>query len=647
VSVRRFLRRRPVVLVAVWTVPSLVFLLLTSIVYFGFRIDVPSHADAGTRTDAMAIMRAALDGAPVPAPGASLRRELPDGGPVIAVVYLDGLEVARAVGYGATWADALVAAAGELGKAKFMTRDAETRTRARIRIDAVVGRGPLPGSHALFDTMAMAGVGKLLALNPGLDGIAASVDGKEVVLVPHDLIAATEKVMPKKRPIKMGADFAVALELAAADRQLVRMAGSPPNAKPTGHHRIRVDSFAERAVPERGQPPVSLYRDNRRERPPLTAKTLRDAALEGGRYLVAHLGPNGRYVYNHNLNTGVATDPMGGGDYSIPRHAGTTYFLAELYRITKEEFLREPIERAFSHLDELVRNGGCNGTTDAGAEYSCVIDRGDQTAVLGSTALAVVALAEYQRATDDTRFLDLATRLTNWLLFMQRPDGTFRYRMDVRTKQVNEKIWEMYYAGETALAFARMHVVTGDAKYADAAGRAIDQLVTAYDFFLGGFFYGEEHWTCIASEAAFPAVKRDKYREFCNGYAAFLRQQQAAVGEYPDADDLSGAYNTPPTPFVMPWNTPAGSRTEAMISAYLLGVHHGQPEPEIRAQIMAALHYTLNQVVGPDTDYAAAGSLRVQGAMPGSPVDRVVRIDYVQHVCSAMIRASAMMDEGK
>jgi hypothetical protein len=33
------------------------------------------------------------------------------------------------------------------------------------------------------------------------------------------------------------------------------------------------------------------------------------------------------------------------------------------------------------------------------------------------------------------------------------------------------------------------------------------------------------------------------------------------------------------------------------------------------------------------------------GGVPGSPIDRNVRIDYVQHVCSAFIRASEWIDE--
>ena len=61
------------------------------------------------------------------------------------------------------------------------------------------------------------------------------------------------------------------------------------------------------------------------------------------------------------------------------------------------------------------------------------------------------------------------------------------------------------------------------------------------------------------------------------------------------------------------------------------------------AQIRAALQYALGQQIRPDSDFAAAGG--ADGGMPGSPIERSVRIDYVQHVCSAMIRASEWIDQ--
>jgi hypothetical protein len=164
---------------------------------------------------------------------------------------------------------------------------------------------------------------------------------------------------------------------------------------------------------------LQLYRGNVAP-PKLTAKLLREHALEGGRFLVAHLAPtpstgpnapNGRYIYEHDLATGSMTDPRS-PSYSMPRHAGTTYFLAELYRITKEDWLREPIERAFSHLAELMGNGKCTGKLPDGTEIDCVMDN-RRIASLGSTALAVAR--RYQRATGDKRYLPMATRLAAWM----------------------------------------------------------------------------------------------------------------------------------------------------------------------------------------------------------------------------------------
>jgi hypothetical protein len=136
-------------------------------------------------------------------------------------------------------------------------------------------------------------------------------------------------------------------------------------------------------------------------------------------------------------------------------------------------------------------------------------------------------------------------------------------------------------------------------------------------------------------------VKNGKHVDFCHDYGAFLRLQQPAPGDHPDQDDFAGSYAF--TPFLVPYNTPSGSRSEAMISAYLLGRHHGRPDPAVRRQIRDALQYLLGQQISRDNDFAVIGP--GLGGVPGSPIDRNVRIDYVQHVCSAFIRASEWIDE--
>jgi hypothetical protein len=83
-----------------------------------------------------------------------------------------------------------------------------------------------------------------------------------------------------------------------------------------------------------------------------------------------------------------------------------------------------------------------------------------------------------------------------------------------------------------------------------------------------------------------------------------------------------------------------------MISTYLLGVKHGRPSADLREQILRSMRFALSQQVRPDGMFAVSPAAQGEGALTASAIDRSVRIDYVQHVCSAMLRAAALLDAG-
>ncbi|HEY1556199.1 MAG TPA: beta-L-arabinofuranosidase domain-containing protein [Kofleriaceae bacterium] len=598
---------------AVWLAPSAVLMTLVAHVYGTARIAPPDRLGDAARAAVIAPLRDALENrAPAPcalhAPPAA----------IAVTVWLDGHSLARVDGHGSDLGGAVDAAARELrALAAVRLRDAATLARARIQVDVIGGRAPL--RDGVVQALALPEVADVFAVDPGRDGIGVDLgDGREYVMLPHELVA--KHLVAAFKPVRALDDFAIGVDLPAVGALLAERANVRGAFPPDVLFRFRSDAFVE--APRRDAPPLPLER-GRPPAPEPTARTLREAALAGGRYLVAHLAANGRFEYEHELATGATTDAA----YSLPRHAGTAYFLAELYRITKEPWLREPIERALAEIARLA--GGCGGIAQSGARYACVVDRGDATALLGTSALSVMALVEYQRATGDARYLELARALAEHVLMLQRDDGSFRHVFDPRTQLADDHTQLLYSSGEAALALARMYAVTGDARYERAAERALDWLVGWYDFFAGGFFFGEEHWTCLAAEALWPAAPKPAYRTFCADYAAFARRQQQADGEF------AGAYGV--TPFVAPYDTPAGSYTEAMLSAHAI-----DPDPRTAAQIRAALGYLLREQLRPDSDFAAVGD--VDGGIPASTTERTVRIDYVQHACSAMIRASEVID---
>ncbi len=623
-------RRRAIALAAVWLLPSAILVAYVAVVYRTWRIEVPPRLGPEARAAVVASLRAALDGQVAPPTHAELGRRLPDDGPLVATLWLDGVVAARVEGYGATIA-AATAAAGQLASAHPQVKALPqvARARARWKVDVVVGRGPVERDHTVL---------QLVALHPGVDGLGATIDAPgaplPALLLPDEMFL--EGLLAKKPLTKLMPEIGMGVDFARADFLLARRSQRTPAQWKTTrkrYFRFRTDAFVETTGGV--TPPLQLTR-GLPPGPPVTAAGLRAAALAGARYLVDHLGPDGRYVYEQNLTTG-RTIP----GYSLPRHAGTTYFLAEVYRFTKAAWLREPIERAATLMVSLSEKGGCKRTLPDGRKLACVLE-GGRKADLGSTALGVVALAEYTRATEDRRYLPEATALAEWILWMQRPDGSFRHIYDVSTGVADDKTMLLYFSGEAALALARMYAITGDVRYAQASERALDWLVGWYDFFIGGFLYGEEHWTCIAAEALVPYKQKASYRDFCDGLARFWGQSQAHPGDYPDQPDLVGSHNL--TPFVMPHNTPAGSHTEARISTYLLGAAAGRPHAWLRADIVETLGYLMAQQIGPHNDYALAPAARAFGALATNPVDRTVRIDYVQHVCSAMIRGAALIE---
>jgi hypothetical protein len=632
--------RRHLLLVALLLAPPLAVLVPALVVYSYIAYDLPPRLGEEARAAAMAPLRAVVDGGKPERPShPELQRALPAQGTVIVSLWSGGRRVVRVQGHGATTADAILDGAAQLGADPGLAALAPAqRAEARLQVDVVSAKAPLVTRWKAT---------RSLGVVAGLDGIGVRVSGREIHHGADEL--AEQRLLDASTPIPMVQEFKVGLEFDHADAELAKRAALSPGAYGVStreYYRFRADSFVEAPTADRQKrrAPVPLFR-GLPPGPPLSAEALRSAAVRGSRYLMKHLHENGRYVYQVDLVAGTATDPNNlRGDYSLPRHAGTTYFLGEVYAETRDPELRAHIERALDHMVFLIEQGGCKGQTPEGKPFMCVVDKGQRRTNLGSTALAVVAIAEYRLATNDPRYDAVQLALVEWMLSLQKPSGRFAHLYEVPTHTPDWKTELLYFDGEAALALVRSYKVFKDERMIRAAERALDALTGWYDFFAGQFFFGEEHWTCIAAEAAWPELKHDRYREFCSDYAAFLRTQQFVGGETPTQEDLAGAYSV--TPFFVPHNTPVGSRSEAMISSYLLTKYHGKPDARIRRQVLAAVTYLLRQQIGPDSDFFTPTPF-ADGAMPSSPIDRTVRIDYVQHACSAMLRAIELLaDEG-
>ena len=501
------------------------------------------------------------------------------------------------------------------------------RARARFKLDLLVGEGPILSGIPFFFAKGVV---------PGLDGICMvqtqpGAEDKESCLLPDELYS--RQLLAGYMPFFFMHEFKTGLDLQAtvdllADR--LDLSAEQWRAGRRTYRRVRLQAFIE-APGATGQ---ALPVRRLRIAPPdkITAADVRQAVARAANFVVRQMRDDGKFEYIYYPLEDSHSPP---GEYSLPRHAGTTWFLALALKSTGDERVAAAADKAITYLAANSVPEACQKTS-----YACVGN--DKHADLGSAALAAVAIAEYQQATGNKQYAPLAQRLGSFILHMQKPNGDFchQYRPDSKERNCEDIL--LYYSGEATLALAKLYAASGEERYLPAMERAMDFLVgEKYDFFLGQFFISEDHWTCIAADVLPESLNKASYANFCYAFAALNRRAQVRRGEGL-MDDLGGAFSI--TPFFMPHNTPVGSRTEANVGTLLLARRRGEETPELRAVVMDALRYLVDHQIKPDSAWHYKNPAAASGGILQTPVRASIRIDYVQHAAAALARALPILE---
>jgi hypothetical protein len=591
------------------------------LVYLSTHLSAPDLLSAEAQDRVVRYLRAAVDRSAEPALGADLAIRLR--GPAWVTLYRKGEILLRLTSTdGQDLASWLRSARRELHESRALAvLDAAARTALRVKVDVTTGSGPVLSGIPIFFANSVA---------PGVDGLGLTVAGRSYHLLPDDLFRrdflAGYKPFPFMDEFRTGLDLQAVINHFADVSELSRERWRSSHKR---YFRFRVQSFVE---------DVNRTRALRvlRSRVPvdrISRADVRRALVRASDYVLRQIRPDGSFEYIYYPVNNSHSPP---GDYSLPRHAGTTWFLSLAYRVLGDKRYIEGARRAVDYLTGPGVPPECRTTP-----YACIgtAHEGD----LGSAALGAVAIVEYQQATGDKSYAPIARRLGDFMLWMQKDNGDFCHQYDPRSRKRNCKDILLYYTGEAAFGLAKLHQLTRDPRYVKPVEKALDFLTGEnYDFFLGKFFISEDHWTCIAAEAAFDAVNKEQYARFCYEFAKLNARAQVQRGEGP-LDDLVGAFTI--TPFFMPHNTPAGSRTEANVATYLLSVRRGEPQAHVLRSTLLGLRYLVDQQIRPESSYLFPDPAAAEGGMMQTPQRASIRIDFVQHAAEAMASGLKLVPE--
>jgi len=454
-----------------------------------------------------------------------------------------------------------------------------------------------------------------LSLLAAHDGMRVDLDGKTVYVTPDELFARSaydKGVAFDTLGFTLGTDIPVVI--AAAAEHLGR---NPVDViEHAKMRRIRTERFVPGELPER----------------PVDASTFDDRmaarfVLGAGRYLARGVSREGRFRYLVNAATNQSLS-----GYDWPRHAGATYFLAQSAAFAHEQSQpdADDLGRAALRAANVLRT---SALMQCGA-HECIGD-GD-VADIGSAALATIAFVEIVSTGLDRTFEPYVRALADTILSLQRPDGEFMHQ--IRRDGTAIDVQLPYFSGEAALALARAHALTGDARYLAGSRAAVAHLIgPAWHFFGDRYYFAEEHWTCQAASELWDRAPSPDALDFCLRWQDFNRSVQLKKGDC--VLDCDGALGV--GPLVTPRYTPVASRCEAAV-ATLDAATRARTDPArlapLREQIRRSLALLVRAQLHGQLEHVMADPAAVRGAMPGSEVDWQLRIDYAQHAGSAMLR---------
>lgn len=444
-----------------------------------------------------------------------------------------------------------------------------------------------------------------LSVVPFVEGVSVRFGEREVLLTPDEITAAGLWDNAINTPIP---DLSLGLSPAAIAKLVSKELGSDPETilREAAFERVASRTLLRAPYPSDEQ--VSIA-------------SLRRAAREGALFLLRHQEPTGRFTYRYDARRNREIR----SGYSLPRHAGTAFFLAQAARRLDMPEARAGALAALRFVRDNVLK------TCGSPERACVAF--DDFPDMGAAALTALAAAELLAGGDDADTRELLTRLTAFVRSMQRKDGELMHVYDLRANKPID-IQKMYYSGEAAVALLASHRVLGDPRDLAAAKPLMHHLTGAgWSFFGSRYFYGEEHWTCQAVAAAADRMEIGGALDFCLRWLGYQRALMYGPGETPWP--VEGAIGVGPV--IVPRLTSVASRVEAGAPIYALAAAKGRQVGPLAAQMQAHLGLLMRMRFAPGPVHLMRDPFAARGGVPATQGNLEVRNDFVQHAGSAML----------
>jgi hypothetical protein len=160
---------------------------------------------------------------------------------------------------------------------------------------------------------------------------------------------------------------------------------------------------------------------------------------------------------------------------------------------------------------------------------------------VGTTALSIFTLLDLYERTDDSRYLESAKLGGDWLTTMQKPDGImYAYKDQQGGEWFYGEKESLLYNGQVLSALSRLHIITGEERYYNAAERIAQHFSVRVE--REGCFLGDDYrvknpissaWVVRSLLDFYQISQDDCYKNIILKCGAELLKRQAKDINYP------------------------------------------------------------------------------------------------------------------
>ncbi len=351
-------------------------------------------------------------------------------------------------------------------------------------------------------------------------------------------------------------------------------------------------------------------------------------------YIDNYTKPDGMFDYEVDIFTGKVSDRS----YNILRHAGTIYALANSYQFYKNKKSLKTLENATRYLQSCCIRPVDSNKDILGVWSLKSINKSMpyDKLKLGGTGLGLVALLSMEKIKPGTTSADTLKKLGNFILFLQKPDGSFYSRYIPSTVGKDDSWTSLYYPGEAALGLVMLYEYDPQPKWFNHALKVLTYLSESR---INETNVPADHWALLATAKVIEIAKKQNLKIPEEMLLSHGKQVvNGIIGGIPKIPETNPQYGC----LIRGCRTtPTSTRLEGLISFYNV---LGQSDNEIKQKIATISRNGIEFLI---RTQVKEGPYR--GAIPpvyiadinklnkSSRTKSVVRIDYVQHALSAFL----------